>query len=54
MFDRGKVAVITGVGPGMGRSIARGFAERGVDVVIGARRVDRLEAIAIRRQRLQQ
>ncbi len=38
--------MITGVGPGMGRSIARGFAQHGVDVVIGARRIDRLEAIA--------
>lgn len=46
LFERGKVAVITGVGPGMGRSIARRFAECGVDVVIGARRVTRLEAVA--------
>jgi NAD(P)-dependent dehydrogenase (short-subunit alcohol dehydrogenase family) len=46
VFDPGKVAVVTGVGPGMGRSIVRRFAESGVDVVMGARRVERLEAIA--------
>ena len=46
MFGDGKVAVITGIGPGMGRSIALQFAERGVDVVLAARRVERLEAVA--------
>src|SRR5438270_584088 len=30
----------------MGRSIAVGFASRGVDVVLAARRKDRLEAVA--------
>jgi NAD(P)-dependent dehydrogenase (short-subunit alcohol dehydrogenase family) len=46
MFGTGKVAVVTGVGPGMGRSIALGLARRGVDVVLAARRADRLEAVA--------
>lgn len=46
IFGRGKVAVVTGVGPGMGRSIALGFAREGVDVAIAARRVERLEAVA--------
>ena len=46
MFRSGDVAVVTGVGPGMGRSIALGFAERGVDVVLGARRKERLDAVA--------
>jgi NAD(P)-dependent dehydrogenase (short-subunit alcohol dehydrogenase family) len=46
MFREGDVAVITGVGPGMGRSIALGFAARGVDVVLAARRKDRLDAVA--------
>ena len=32
MFDEGQVAIVTGAGPGMGRAIAVGFAERGVDV----------------------
>ncbi len=46
MFDEGQVAVVTGAGPGMGRAIAVGFAERGVDVVLSSRRVERLEAVA--------
>lgn len=46
MFDTGKVAIVTGVGPGMGTSIAVGLARQGVDVAIAARRSERLEAAA--------
>jgi NAD(P)-dependent dehydrogenase (short-subunit alcohol dehydrogenase family) len=46
MFETGKVAVVTGVGPGMGRSVALGLARGGVDVVLAARRAERLEAVA--------
>jgi NAD(P)-dependent dehydrogenase (short-subunit alcohol dehydrogenase family) len=46
MFDEGKVAIITGVGPGMGRSIALGFARHGVDVVLAARQRHHIEAVA--------
>jgi NAD(P)-dependent dehydrogenase (short-subunit alcohol dehydrogenase family) len=46
VFGDNKVAIVTGVGPGMGRSIAVGFARHGVDVVLAARRKDRLEAVA--------
>lgn len=46
MFEQGKVAVVTGIGPGMGRSIALDFARQGVDVAIAARRAERLEAVA--------
>ena len=46
MFGAGKVAIVTGIGPGMGRSVAVGFAENGVDVVLAARRKERLEAVA--------
>jgi NAD(P)-dependent dehydrogenase (short-subunit alcohol dehydrogenase family) len=42
----GQVAVITGIGPGMGRSIALRFARHGAQVVLGARRVERLQAVA--------
>jgi NAD(P)-dependent dehydrogenase (short-subunit alcohol dehydrogenase family) len=46
MFEEGAVAIVTGVGPGMGRAIALGFAEHGVDVVLAARRRERLDAVA--------
>lgn len=46
VFGEGKVAVVTGVGPGMGRSIAVGFAGHGVEVVLAARRPETLEAVA--------
>ena len=46
MFAEGAVAVVTGAGPGMGRSIALGFARHGVEVVLASRRPDRLEEVA--------
>jgi NAD(P)-dependent dehydrogenase (short-subunit alcohol dehydrogenase family) len=46
MFGEGRVAVVTGVGPGMGRSVALGLARHGVDMALAARRRERLEAVA--------
>lgn len=40
---RGKVAVVTGASSGLGVAIAHGMASAGADVVIGARRLDRLD-----------
>jgi NAD(P)-dependent dehydrogenase (short-subunit alcohol dehydrogenase family) len=40
----GKVAVVTGASSGLGVAFARGLAEAGADVALGARRVDKLEA----------
>lgn len=46
-FDfKGKVAVITGGGTGIGRAAARLFAEFGADVVLAGRKVDPLEETA--------
>ncbi|TDE41982.1 SDR family oxidoreductase [Nonomuraea mesophila] len=39
----GKVAIVTGASAGLGVAFAQGLAEAGADVVIGARRVERLE-----------
>ncbi|MCC6217328.1 MAG: SDR family NAD(P)-dependent oxidoreductase [Polyangiaceae bacterium] len=50
MSDRGtlagRVAVVTGASSGIGEATARAFAARSARVLLGARRVDRLEALA--------
>lgn len=42
----GKVVVITGASSGLGEAAARYLAERGATVVLGARRTDRIAALA--------
>lgn len=42
----GKVAIVSGLGPGMGRDISLRFAEEGADVVLAARRPDTMEKVA--------
>src|SRR5271156_3814829 len=41
-----KVVIVTGASSGLGVSFAQAFAEAGADVVLGARRVDRVAATA--------
>jgi NAD(P)-dependent dehydrogenase (short-subunit alcohol dehydrogenase family) len=44
----GKVAIITGASSGLGVAFAEGFADAGAQVVLGARRDDRLREVAAR------
>ncbi|MBR4396090.1 MAG: SDR family oxidoreductase [Eubacteriaceae bacterium] len=47
MFDyKGKVVAITGASSGLGKQMAEGYAQVGANLVLMARRVDRLEATA--------
>ena len=46
MFDlKGQVAVVTGASSGLGRQMAYAFAAQGADLVVLARRIDRLEEL---------
>lgn len=46
MFNlKGRVAVITGASSGLGRQMTFGFAEQGANLVILARRIERLEEL---------
>jgi NAD(P)-dependent dehydrogenase (short-subunit alcohol dehydrogenase family) len=46
MLLEGKVAIVSGVGPGMGRDIALAFAKEGADLALAARTPAKLEAVA--------
>jgi gluconate 5-dehydrogenase len=47
MFNlKGRVVVVSGASSGLGAQMARGFADQGADLVITARRLEKLEALA--------
>src|SRR5262245_13532289 len=46
MEIKGKVVVVTGASSGIGEATARQFGKEGARVVLAARRIDRLEALA--------
>ncbi len=46
MLLEGKVAIVSGIGPGMGRDISLAFAAEGADVVLGGRTLAKLEGVA--------
>ena len=46
MFNlKGRVAVISGASSGLGKQMAKGFASQGADLVILARRIEKLEEL---------
>jgi NAD(P)-dependent dehydrogenase (short-subunit alcohol dehydrogenase family) len=46
MILKDKVVIVTGAGPGMGQAMCRGAAAEGAKVVVSARSVDAIEALA--------
>jgi NAD(P)-dependent dehydrogenase (short-subunit alcohol dehydrogenase family) len=46
MLLENRVAIISGIGPGMGRDISLTFARQGADVVLAARNASKLEDLA--------
>ena len=53
MFNfKGRVAVITGASSGLGKQMAEGFAKEGANLVLLARRVERLEESKIELEKL--
>ena len=47
MFNlKGRVVVVSGASSGLGAQMARGFADQGADLVITARRLEKLESLA--------
>src|SRR3989442_5528159 len=46
MLLENKVAIVSGIGPGVGQAVALAFAREGADVVLGARTEARLAELA--------
>jgi NAD(P)-dependent dehydrogenase (short-subunit alcohol dehydrogenase family) len=42
---KGRVAIIAGVGPGLGRDVALALAREGADLAVGARRQRHVDAV---------
>src|SRR5262245_29326310 len=51
---KGKVAIVSGIGPGVGKEVAYAFAREGADVVLAARTASALEQVALGIQKRRQ
>ena len=55
MFSlKGRVVVVSGASSGLGAQMARGYAAQGADLVITARRIEKLEALAAEKADLEE
>ena len=51
---KGRVAIVSGIGPGVGKEVAYAFAREGADVVLAARTASALEQVALGIQKRRQ
>lgn len=52
MLLKDRIAIVSGIGPGMGRDISLALAKEGAHLVLAARSMDKLEAVAAEVQKL--
>jgi NAD(P)-dependent dehydrogenase (short-subunit alcohol dehydrogenase family) len=51
---KGRIAIVSGIGPGVGKEVAYAFAREGADVVLAARTASALEEVALGIQKRRQ